>query len=397
MNKENFNSLKKWLVDNGCVVSDKLDFNQETNNIYLNDNTGSDEILLEFNKNIIINSNNILELPYINSDNVELFDDFEKLCVFIAYNIYLGSDSQFKDFINTLPASEYLNNHPINLTRKIIESNSVEDDIKLLLGNYLSLTNEMIEKFNLMHEKIININPLYKKIFSKENLFHSFIIVKTNAIDNKIIIPMLNLIAISDNVNNENVNFGTDTGKINIKLVKNSQTNTFLYLNNSKKSTIDIYYNYNIIKKNNPNKLSFNITNDKIKELFGDKINNLYIYPNGLQPDLVALFRAQFLSEFELNEIYETKNMSKLYNFISLENELEAFKLLIKIFDNCRNDVMEKVKVSIKNKDSTNQLIKSFSKIFIDLNDSINQSILTILFLWNKMLESAVKYNINLV
>ncbi len=397
MTKENFNSLKKWLVDNGCTVSDKLNFNSETKNIYLNDNTGSDETLLEFNNKVIITTSNILELPYINSDNIELFDGFEKLCIYLAYNIYLGSDSQFKDFINILHDLDFYNTHPINLTRKIIESNNIDDETKILLGNYLGLTSELVEKFNLMYEKITNINSLYKKILPKETLFHCFIIVKTHAIDNKIIIPMLNLIAVSDNINNENVIFGTDGGKISIKPIKNSPSNTLLYLNNGKKSTIEIYFHNGIIKSNNPNKLSFNITNDKIKELFGDKINNLYIYPNGLQPDLVALFRAQSLSESNLNNIYETKNISKLYNFISLENELGAFKLLLKIFDNCRNDIMEKVKVSAKNKDSSNQLTKSFSKIFIDLNDSINQSILTILFLWNKMLESAVKFNINLV
>jgi hypothetical protein len=206
-------------------------------------------------------------------------------------------------------------------------------------------------------------------------------------------IPIIDLILHGNN-NSTSINL------VNNKFIFNSneeyQENSVLSHNYGTKSNLEFYFHYNFIPDNNLNKLSINITNTKIKELFENKLQNIALDYNVIQPDLLALCRFQSLSESKIDEIYDNKNIKILYDFINLENELCAYQLLLNIFSNCKKDIEQKVKLSLEFKNDNNLLLQNFSKIFLNLNDTINKSILIVLFLWNKILNSPINFNINL-
>lgn len=395
MNSNNkFIELKKWCIKNGSFINDKINFNNQDKNIYTNEIINSNEKIFEINEKCIMSNEQIFELPFINKENSELFDNYEKLVLVLIYNIFIKEESFYKEYIEMLPDFESFKNHPIYILKTMINNSfNFDDEIKFLLGAYLNTIYDINEKINLLYEKITHINIIYKKIVSKESLLYGFLLVKTKSLDNKTLVPVIDLISHSDKSNsilenNNNVYL--------FKSIQEYQPNTTINYNYGKKSNLEFYFHYNFIPENNTHKLSINITNEKIKELFQDKISNLAIDFNKIQPDLLALCRIQTLSDLELNNIYESKNMQLIYNFISLENELSAYKLLLSIFSNCKKDIEHKVKISLKLKDNNNLLLQNFSKIFLSLNDSINKSILTIIFLWNNILGSTIKYNINL-
>jgi hypothetical protein len=394
MNLDNkFTELKNWCIKNGSYINDKISFNPNDKKLFTNDIINSEEKILEIKQNCMITGDRILELPFMNKENSELFDDVEKLILVLCYNIFIKEESFFKEYIEILPNMESFKNHPISILRSMIKdpNYATNDDILLVLGSYANTINEINDKLNLLYEKITNINCIYKKILNKDVLLYGFLLVKTRSLDNKALVPIIDLVSYS---NKSNLNLDINNEHYLFKSINEYQSNSIINYNYDKKSNLEFYFHYNFIPENNTHKLSINISNDKIKELFAQKIDGLAIDYKEIQPDLLALCRIQSLSTCELDQIYESKNTEIVYNYINLENELCAYKLLLNVFANCKKDIEPKVKISSKLKDDKNLLLQNFSKIFLDLNDAINKSILRILFLWNTQLNSPIKYNI---
>ena len=391
---DKFTELKNWCIKNGSFINEKIIFNSENNTYYSNQIINSNETIFEISQKCTMNSDQFSELPFINNENLELFDFVEKLILVLIYNLFIKEESFYKEYIDMLPGLDSFKSHPINILKTMV-SNEFEltDEVKILLGSYVNSIKEIDEKINLLYDKITSINPIYKKIINKDNLLYGFLIVKTRSLDNKTMVPIIDLISYS---NESHTVLEVSNNAYLFKSIQEYQPNKAINYNYDEKSTLEFYFHYNVILETNTNKLSINITNDKIKELFNDKISNIVINFNNIQPDLLALCRMQSLSELELNKIYELKNIQAMYDFINLENELSAYRILLNIFSNCIKDIEEKVKISIKLKDSNNIVLQNFSKIFLNINDSINKSILLVLFLWNNMLNSPIKYNINL-
>jgi len=397
MNLDNkFTELKNWCIKNGSYINDKISFNPNDKKLYTNEIINPDEKILEIKQNCMMTGDKILELPFINKENSELFDDVEKLILVLGYNFFIKEESFYKEYIEILPNMESFKNHPIYIFRSMIKNSNyaTNDDILLLLGSYTNTINEINDKLNLLYEKITNINCIYKKILNKDILLYGFLLVKTRSLDNKSLAPIVDLVSYS---NKSNLNLDISNGHYLFKSINEYQPNSIINYNYDKKSNLEFYFHYNFIPENNTHKLSINISNEKIKELFAQKIDSLGIDFKEIQPDLLALCRTQSLSASELDQIYESKNTEIVYNYINLENELCAYKLLLNVFANCKKDIELKVKIASKLKDDSNLLLQNFSKIFLDLNDAINKSILKILFLWNNQLNSPVEYNINLV
>ena len=391
---DKFTELKNWCIKNGSFINEKIIFNSENNIYSSNQIINSNETIFEISQQCNMTSEQFSELPFINNENLEIFDSVEKLILVLIYNLFIKEESFYKEYIDILPELDSFKNHPIYILKPMITNPfELTDEIKILLGSYVNSIKEIDEKINLLYDKITSINPIYKKIINKDNLLYGFLIVKTRSLDNKTLVPIIDLIPYS---NESHTVLEVSNSAYLFKSTQEYQPNKPISYNYDEKSTLEFYFHYNIILETNTNKLSINITNDKIKELFNDKISNIVISFNNIQPDLLALCRIQSLSELELNKIYELKNIQTTYDFINLENELSAYKILLNIFSNCKKDIEEKVKISLKLKDSNNIVLQNFSKIFLNINDSINKSILTVLFLWNNMLNSPIKYNINM-
>ncbi len=394
MNTNKFTLLKNWCIANGSYINDKISFNDQDNIFYTTETINSNEKIFEINQKCILSNDKILELPFINTENAELFDNHEKLVLVLVYNMFIKEESFFKEYIDMLPKFDSFKSHPIYVLKTMINNSfDFNEEIKTLLGSYLKTINDINEKINFLYEKITNINSIYKKIIDKDSLLYGFLIVKTKSLDNKTLVPVIDHIPYSDK---STTILETDNSLFIFKSLEEYQPNTIINFNYGKKSNLEFYFHYNFIPENNIHKLSINITNEKIKDLLKDKMQHLGINFNGINPDLLALCRIQSLSETELNKIYESKKIDVVYSFINLENELTALKLLLGVFSNCRKDIDKKVKISLLYKESDNVVLQNFSKIFLNLNDAINKSILTILFLWNNMLDSPIKYNIKL-
>ena len=84
---DKFIELKNWCIKNNSLINDKIKFNSDKRVIYTDDKINPNENIFEISPKCIINSENIFELPFINKENSELFDDHEKLVITLLYNI----------------------------------------------------------------------------------------------------------------------------------------------------------------------------------------------------------------------------------------------------------------------------------------------------------------------
>jgi hypothetical protein len=356
MNTETlFLNLKKWVINNGGYVNDKLSLTDTKYNgraIISNDNITANEQLFKIPESVKINISKLTTLPTYKSESFYkenmINNQYTFLVAFLLYHYFiLKQDSFFYPYISLLPKPADFADHPINKM----------DSIKVLdkLNRKIKPTIEgLINHLNIIHGELLKSDLLPINLITTENIKWAYLVFRTRQWANQGLVPIADLLQHSNKsellltIDNE-TNSGIMTTKTDIN------KNNIIYDNYGIYDDTVLLCNFGFIDNNGElNK----ILNDNIDHTYMLKVDfeakiddskfigrlkdremklyrenkTFFITNKGLCISLLNYLRIGAISETDLKLI----NIDSAYyeNVISLENEARVITWIKTIIKN---------------------------------------------------------------
>jgi len=346
METEKFIQLKKWIIENGGTVNDKITIrtnDQYNRSIYSTDKIGKGEVIINIPKNICISMDKFSTIPGSEKIDISNINFNIILSMVLLYHWSLKEKSFFYPYINLLPSLESFAYHPVY---KFTENNGwdkISSKITKLIENH----HKMIE---IIYNKITEINQSHtifrKNIVKYENIKWCYLILISRQWNNTGLVPLADLFQHSSKSTmllqtlNENntmtIGEDVDTG---IEIFDNYALyddvlilTSFGFIDNNEDENYNRYVK--ILFNKNLNKVETSLDRFKNSELdkYMSTTRIFYMTNNGIQNYLLEYLRIFFLDEndikiINMNEAYYTK-------MISLNNESRVFSGIFELIKN---------------------------------------------------------------
>lgn len=401
MNNEKFENLKKWIKENGGIVSDKISINCESENrhIYATEKIEKEEKILEIPPICCIKHSNSSDIK--NLDSVKRWNDISvrgKLATILFYHVALNKNSFFYPYLCFLPKYETFEYHP--LYKYPTFSNKTKELCQPIIDMLEILERDILQTQIILLED----NDVFPKEYvTYENIKWCYLLSLTRQWE-------IGMVPIADLFQHSNDSELILTRENIFKTNKEIQTGEQIYDNYGIKSDLVMYSIYGFIDKIEDKtvkrvfdvSLDFNEPKDnisKIRHIFYEKIktNRSFILSNNsLQNELIYLMRIASLSENDLKLIDINNEFYK--NMISVDNELNTYRQLMNIIKGYENKFNDQIKKNIKmvlttyDKNTPEYVIAKAMQYQIQIIDC---SIKYIIVQWNKMLGSPYLYSIS--
>lgn len=409
MSKTNkIDNLFKWIKDNNSKIHPNITYN-ENNKLILTENIGAEGItLFNINDKLCITGGEFIDLKPQNLK--ELSDDqllnfnepFFKLILNLINEKLKGKQSFYYQFIASLPTMEEL----VKILPIFYYTDRKEEWKKILptvITKLDSLNNFYVNIYLIILKlKIFDINPKYfpgyttKEEVLKTISLWAFLIVNNYAIDKKYLLPLYHLMHYSHETKNiikrnNGINFEfNDIDKNELVINNGLLDNETLfalhgYINDNTKQYLEIKLSNKFATENEDINI---VVNETFNKLFDRSIQKYYITFTIPSISLVQYLRIVSLNDRDLHFIEGDFEYFK--KFISMDNESEVYKKLLKIVQIKYNQIKEYLDDSnptdVKDVKILKQILKEQKNILKSMYFEIHKK-------WINIMESEIDEN----
>ena len=416
-----FQALRKWVLDNGGTVNEKLGLkliSEGNRAVYATDTIQASEPVLKIPDIVCIGRNKIKSVPGIDKLTKEQLDEHasDTLCIVILmYNIFiLGEKSFYYPFLNIVPSKEEFAYHPI------YQYNAQRRDLwNKISSKVINYIDTHLKKIDLCYNGVVDINKVInlfdEKILTYDNVKWCYMILRTRQWNDPGLVPIADLLQHS-NVSNMLL-YHDPKSEINIMTSKTAiNKNDLIYDNYGIYDDTSLFSGFGFIE-GKPEldlkedvmrivKLTINTTVDTNKVLGRFKSQELERYfaahknffasNKGLCTWLIEYLRIAALSESDMKLIaIESTFYDKM---ISMDNEAKVYSWILSVLATY-DDVNEKHLGFCKNICETydaNSIEYQMAKLNIIYVDTVKKTIELVVERWNSFITNPFETKISI-